>query len=83
MLQIYKKDVCFWDYPSPPVLVEMCETRQYPPRFILEVDGHRATESTIVKVSFPGAKECFKRAMPFSNLKLSCYPQGIISLFYV
>ena len=76
--QIYKKDLCFLDYPSCPVLVKMCKDRQYPPRFILEVDAHEATKSICTKVAFPGVKEYFKRATPSSDIKLKFHPQGII-----
>ena len=81
VLQIYKKEVCFWDYPSCAALAAMCDNKEYPPRFVLEVDGRRATESTIAKVTFSGAMERFKRTEPFSDVKLACYPQGIYFVY--
>ena len=53
--------MCFWDYPSCPVLVTMCQNMQYPPRFIVSVDGQGATDSVMSRIVFPGAKEFFKR----------------------
>lgn len=76
-IQIYKKELCFWDYPSPQALVKMCQTKQYPPRFILEANGHRATEAVVARVSFPGTKEFFKRTVPTSNVTLKYHPQGM------
>ena len=61
----------------------MCEDRQYPPRYILEVDSHRATENVTAKVTFPGAKEYFKRATPSSDIKLTFYPQGYLYVWFV
>jgi hypothetical protein len=48
----------------------MCETRQYPPQFTLNIDGQRATKNTTMRVLFPGAEECFKRNIPFSDVTL-------------
>ena len=78
-VQIYKKELCcFWDYSSPRALVKMCQTKQYPPRFILEANGCRATEAVVARVSFPGTKEFFKRTVPTSNVTLKCPPRGIL-----
>jgi hypothetical protein len=76
-IQIYKKELCFWDYPSTRALVKMCQTKQYPPRFILEASGNRATETVVARISFPGTKEFFKRTVPTSNVTLKCHPQGM------
>ena len=48
----------------------MCEMRQHPPRFILNIDGQNATKCSTMRVQFPGAEECFKQTIPFSDVTL-------------
>ena len=63
--QINKKDLSFLDFNvSCPVFVRMCQNRQYPPRFILEIDGHKATKNADIRVVFHGAKDYFTRKTP-------------------
>ena len=59
----------------------MCKSMQYPPRFILDVDGHKAIRSITAKIEFPGAKETFKRTTPCSAVKLTF--QGVVTMIYI
>ena len=54
--QIKTEDVSsFWNLPSCKDLVEVCQTKLYPPRFTIEVSAKRATKDTFVEVWFDGA----------------------------
>ena len=56
-MQIYASEVNFWDFSSCQELVLMCDQRLYPPRFILEIWGEAATQSSVTEVDFEGFNE--------------------------
>ena len=54
--QIYLQDVCFWDYPTPLYVKEMCEEKLYPPRFTIHIRGVARQNDVIrAEFTFPGA----------------------------
>ena len=50
--------MCFWDYPSPFYVEEMCQNKLYPPRLSVVVRGPFRPDDNIVKAlfTFPGAE---------------------------
>ena len=58
MIQIYRKDINFWNIPSRQQLENMCEENSYPPRYVLKVIAANSTSTcndTRFRVQFPGA----------------------------
>ena len=69
--QIYLQDVCFWDYPTPLYLKEMCEEKLYPPRFTIHIRGvARQTDVIRAEFTFPGAVEFPGRGEPVAVIHL-------------
>ena len=68
-LQIYQNEVCFWEYPTPLYLKEMCEEKLYPPRFSVLVRGPVRPDDVIkADFTFPGADMFPGRGEPVATV---------------
>ena len=71
-LQIYQKDIDFWEISTPRQLEHMCEQEIYPPRLILRVfSSSPACKDTDMKIAFPGVVyEWPRRRSPILTVSL-------------
>ena len=69
--QICLEDVCFWDYPTPLYLKEMCKEKLYPPRFTVHIRGvARQNDVVRAEFTFPGAVAFPGRGEPVAAIHL-------------
>ena len=73
LLQIAASEIDFYDSDAFGYLRYLEEEEDYPPRFIIEVDGSSATKADVLCVSFKGATEEFKieKILTFLHKQLS------------
>ena len=63
--------MCFWEYPTPLYLKEMCEEKLYPPRFSVLVRGPVRPDNVIkADFTFPGAEVFPGRGEPVATMYL-------------
>ena len=80
-LQIYRQEVCFWDYPSPFYVEDMCRNKLYPPHFDIVVHGPFRPDDSMVKAvfTFPGAEVIPGRGEPVAVVALPLKAQQYLS----